>query len=76
MNKNGQKQYATDEKIDKFFADHPEFEADGHDRFLTDDYIDAYYCADKNGYYFGCEECPFCTTCELYDNAMREYLAK
>lgn len=76
MMKNLERVWATDEKVDMFFKDFPEFAETGHDRTITDNYINALYCAKGHGYDLGCEECPFCTTCELYDNAMREYLAK
>ena len=65
--------YATDKKIDKFILDFPDVIGEDHDRCLTDNYIDSFYCARKNGYE-GCEDCPHYINCKLYNDGMREYL--
>ena len=65
--------YATDEKVNKFILDFQDVIEEDHDRFLTDNYIDAFYCARKNGFEC-CEDCPQASTCKLYSDAMREYM--
>lgn len=65
--------YATYEKVNKFILDFPDVIEEDHDRFLTDNYIDAFYCARKNGFEC-CEDCPQASTCKLYSDAMREYM--
>lgn len=64
--------YATDEKVNRFILDFPDVIEEDHDRCLTDNYIDAFYCARKNGYE-SCEDCQHASVCKLYSDAMREY---